>query len=121
MAGLVQIIFAWRRFTKIVQAASMGSFPENFDQCCLSQLVGVSVIIGVFKSNFAGRRNELAQGGVQLFCAFSIRSPFFVRRNCRLGSAIRWRLSFAGDYASKLRRFGKKKDVLRIRGNLAAG
>jgi hypothetical protein len=31
------------------------------------------------------------------------------------------RLSFAGDYAPKLRRFGKKKDVLRIRGNLAAG
>jgi hypothetical protein len=33
---------------------------------------------------------------------------------------MRLRLSFAGDYASTLRRFEKKKDVLRIRGNLAA-
>jgi hypothetical protein len=120
MAGLVQITF-WRRFTKIVQAASMGSFPENFDQCCLSQLVGVSVIIGVFKSNFAGRRNELAQGGVQLFCALFHSFPFLcpAKLSIRFGDQVE--AIFAGDNASNLRRFGNKKDVLRIRGNLAAG
>src|SRR5687768_6444505 len=100
----------------------MGSFPENFDQCCLSQLVGVPVIIGVFKSNFAGGRNELAQGGVQLFCALFHSFPFLcLAKTVDWVRRLGWRLSFAGDYASKLRRFGKKKDVLRIRGNLAAG
>ena len=54
----------------------MGSFPEKFNQRCLSQLISISVIIRVFKSDFAGRGNQLAEGGVQLLCALFHSFPF---------------------------------------------